>query len=84
MEKRKVLATLIINCEVTMDDVLKVNVEREYERSMSDEDVGNRLLYAFLNPIIQVYNEPENIGGSWDMVCEFEGRLSNFLVETDD
>ncbi|MFZ3590350.1 hypothetical protein ACOI1C_14120 [Bacillus sp. DJP31] len=84
MGERKIQATITISCDVLIDDTIKKNIEEAYSTSLNDKEIADKLLYAFLNPKMVLFNEPENIDGQWDMVGEFNGRLTNFIVNSED
>jgi hypothetical protein len=80
--ERRIKATLTIECDVLIDDLVKRNAEKECNATLSDREIAEKLLYAFLNPKIDNLNDPELVNGSWDRVCEFGGRLEDFeLIE---
>jgi hypothetical protein len=84
MGKKQIKAMLTISCDVLIDDAVKRNIEEVYSTSLSEQEIANKLLYAFLNPKVELFNDLENVDGYWDMVCEFNGRLNNFIVEPED
>ncbi|MBM6617277.1 hypothetical protein [Bacillus suaedaesalsae] len=84
MTERKVQATLTISCDIVIDDTIKKNIEESYSRSLNDKEIANKLLYAFLNPKIDLFNEPDLVDGQWDMVCEFKGRFSDFSLDIEE
>lgn len=78
MEDIIVKTTLIINCEVTLNDIIKKQAEVECSKTLSDEEAAKRIFFSFINPKIEALNDEGIVTGHWDMVCEFQGRLKNF------
>lgn len=80
MEVQRFKAKVMVECEVNID---KMTLERaiiECGKELCEVDLANRVLYAFLNPKIDVYNDNDAIDGQWDNICEFNGVLENFRV----
>ncbi|MEK0314585.1 hypothetical protein [Cohnella sp. 56] len=80
MEKRKVQAQLVISCDVLIDEEMKKKATEQYSSAGNDEELAKQLLYAYLNPRLPNNEELVQAEGSWDMVCEFKGRLSNIRL----
>lgn len=75
-------AKLIISCDVILEEDIINILKKNSDLFISAEDIANQMLYAFLNPKIEAFNEESDlINGSWDFVCDFEGRLKNFYLE---
>ncbi|HDR4872022.1 TPA: hypothetical protein QCR24_002846 [Bacillus cereus] len=79
-EEKQLRVRIVIESDVILDKIIKCRIEKEYGREMSDIEAAECLLYAYLNPKIYSLNE-EEVMGSWDMVCEFKGRLKDFSLE---
>jgi hypothetical protein len=80
MEERKVKATIKVNCNVLISDVIKKLAEEECGKPLTEQETAFRIAYAFLNPKIDSLNEEEFVTGQWDGVCSFNGRLDNFTL----
>ncbi|WP_270619785.1 hypothetical protein [Paenibacillus macerans] len=79
MEKTTVIqAKLLVTCEVLVDQTVFEGINREYSSVQNHNDAADQLLFAFLNPKLSVFNDPANIEGNWDGVCEFKDKFKNF------
>lgn len=77
-----VKAKLVISCDVELDEEIKNRLLNVANVPFSDEDIANRMLYAFLNPKLEAFNEENKlVTGSWDFICDFDGKLKNFILE---
>ncbi|TKC19896.1 hypothetical protein [Robertmurraya kyonggiensis] len=81
MEQRTIKATINLSCDVIINDLIKSLAESECSSSLSDEETARKILFAFLNPKIESFNEEDDmLTGQWDTVCDFKGRLNNFII----
>lgn len=78
MNKRVVNTNLTIICDVVIDDLIKKYAEEECLLELTDQQLAERILFAFLNPKIQVFNEEGEVNGCWDIVCDFDDKTQNF------
>lgn len=74
-------AQIIVSCNVIIDDEILNNLRKETDLCLDINDTANRLLFAFLNPKIDVYNDEEAIDGEWDNICEFKGKFKKFEID---
>lgn len=81
LEQRTIKATITLTCDVVINDMIKEYAENECSSSLSDEETARKILFAFLNPKIDSFNEEDDmVTGQWDAVCDFKGRLNNFII----
>ncbi|MED3349009.1 hypothetical protein P4388_10245 [Bacillus thuringiensis] len=82
MNIRIVEAKLVIRCDVSLNNEIKQRLLNGGNKPLTEEEIANQLLYAFLNPKIEAFNEDQRlISGSWDFVCDFDGKLQNFVLD---
>ena len=77
---KTIRAKVVVSCDVIVDENVLHNIQKE-TTLLNDNDAANQILFAFLNPKIDIYNDEEAVCGQWDNVCEFKDRLKNFEVE---
>jgi len=81
MTNRRIEARLVVSCEILLDDEAKSLAEHECGKDMTDEEAAKRVLYSFLNPKVLAFNDQNELSGSWDMVCDYEGRMKKFHLD---